>query len=203
MQLTPLQIDALKELINIGIGRAVGSLNQMLQTPIKLRVPDLKLVTAKELLGEMGEEGHQTLSTVQLPFKGSISGSATLTFPTESAGKLVPAIMGQDYDRADLDSLKIAVLTEIGNIVLNGVMGSLTNILGQQIQYVVPSYSEISIENMVGSTSSDTAPYFLWAQASFVIEGLQVGGDIILMLGLDSLETLVQAVNAYMAPVTI
>lgn len=198
MQLTLEQTDALKEIINIGVGRAVGSLNQMLQTPIQLQVPSLQLISALELAGELGDESHQPLSTVQLRFKGSISGAATLTFPTDSAGKLVAALMGTDHEEADLDALKTASLTEIGNVVLNGVMGSLTNMLGQQIQYVVPIYSELSMKNLVGLSKSGTSQFYLWAQAHFVIQQCEVEGNIILMLGLDSLETLIQAVDTLM-----
>lgn len=202
MQLTPMQIDVLKELFNIGVGRAVGSLNQMLQTPIQLHVPNLKLVTTQELTGLLGEKSQQPLSTVQLPFKGSLSGAATLTFPTDSAGKLVGAFIGKDPEEFDLDALKIAALTEIGNIVLNGVMGSLTNILGKEIQYVVPSYAEISMQNILEMSQPEMTQYFLWAQAHFLIEQYEVGGNIMLMLGVDSLETLIKAVDALMSSTT-
>ncbi len=201
MQLTPTEHDALKEFINFGIGRSMGALSQLLETSIQLQALNLKLVNAKELLSEIGGDSHQLLPTVELTFKGSLSGSATLTFSSDSAGKLVAAFMGQAQGDGDLDWLMMGTLTEIGNIVLNGVLGSLNQMLGQQIHFMVPTYSEVSIKNLVALPRSDTAQYFLLAQVHFVIEQFRMGGDITLMLGVDSLDTLLKAVNGLLPPV--
>ena len=40
--LTELQISALREVVNIGVGNAVTSLSRMISKEIKIEVPDLK-----------------------------------------------------------------------------------------------------------------------------------------------------------------
>ena len=129
MHLNLEQEDALKELLNIGVGRAAGALNQILEKPITLHIPTILLGTASELQKKLQEFGDHSLSTVQLPFKGSYAGAATLAFPTETAPKLVEILTGAISDEDELNAMKVATLTEIGNIVLNGVMGSITNVL--------------------------------------------------------------------------
>ena len=49
MRLTPEQEDALKELLNIGVGRAAGSLNQILDKPITLQVPSIMIAEVSDL----------------------------------------------------------------------------------------------------------------------------------------------------------
>ena len=128
MHLDPNQFDALQELLNIGVGRAAGSLNQMLEKPIRLHIPFLQLGKMEELSQDIQKIKDTTLSCVQLPFQGAFSGSSSLLFPTESAKSLVIALTGEAEDPDTMDALREATLTEIGNIVLNGVMGSLANI---------------------------------------------------------------------------
>ena len=52
MNVTDYQLDALKELINIGVGRAAGMLNQILDNHVYLQVPDAKLLSPVEIQEE-------------------------------------------------------------------------------------------------------------------------------------------------------
>ncbi len=45
MELTAAQLDALKELINIGIGRAAGMLNDMVNSHVSLQVPQVRILS--------------------------------------------------------------------------------------------------------------------------------------------------------------
>ena len=200
MHLTADQIDALKELLNIGVGRAAGALNQMLETPIHLQVPSLKLGTLQELTHELGEFGEESLSTVQLPFQGNFSGSASLIFPTESAAKLVDTLTGQAPDSQNLDTIRVGTLTEIGNIVLNGVMGSLTNVLKEQITYSVPLFSEAPVTNLFTHSQSNSNALIMLANARFTLEQFQIYGDIVVMFGVGSINSLLEAINSILSP---
>ncbi len=195
MQLSPEQLDALQELLNIGVGRAAGSLNQMLEKPIRLHIPFIQLGRMEELSEEVQKMKDTTLSSVQLPFKGTFSGASCLLFPTESAKALVVALTGESEDSDTMDSLREATLTEIGNIVLNGVMGSLANILNHQIIYSVPFYEETTIQGLVQPTPSDSSEMLLWAQTHFTIEEYDLTGDIMLMFGVPDLGLLINAVS--------
>ncbi len=195
MELTPDQIDALKELINIGVGRAAGVLNEMTQSHIHLQVPFIKIVSPEELKMDMGDLDRGRLSSVQLGFKGSFSGIAALIFPTDSAAKLVAVITGDERTDTDLDSLRIGTLTEVGNIVLNGVMGSIGNVLEHRINYSVPTYMEDTINNLLFSKNPVPNAMILLAQTRFTIEQLQVQGDIMLFFDVGSLDTFIATID--------
>ncbi|NJK66981.1 MAG: chemotaxis protein CheC [Microcoleus sp. CSU_2_2] len=197
MELTADEIDALKELINIGVGNAAGMLNEMLQFPIQLQIPEVDLLSPLELQSELKKRfGIELLSVVQLGFNGSFSGSAQLMFPTESAVNLVSVLTGEDKASPDLDSLKISTLTEVGNMLINGVMGSIGNVLDQPLDYEVPYYSEQEIEELLSKEQSLEYGTVLLAPAHFSIEELQIQGDILLFFDVGSFNVLLEAISA-------
>jgi chemotaxis protein CheC len=209
-QLTEERIDALQELINIGIGRAASILNEMLESRIILQVPSVKVLDFSQLQQELIEKfADGQLAAVRLSFTGSFSGTAELVFPTESASVLVALLTGEELGTPDLDSVKIGTLTEIGNIAINGVMGSISNVLNQRMNYTLPIYTEDSIEKLLQLNnyrfdeliSQDVAKLevdstvFLLAQARFTIEQLEIIGDIILIFETSSFDVLIKAID--------
>ena len=196
MELTADQLDALTELINIGVGQAASMLNEMIEFRIHLQVPIVQLLTPPELLKTLrGRLGFDQLATVQLPFGGSFSGTAQLVFPTESAATLVAVLTGEEIENPELDTLKIGTLTEVGNIVINGVLGSISNILDRPLQYQVPIYSEEDMAHLLPSSEVDLETTVLLAEARFRVEELQVQGDIVLFFDVGSFDTLMESID--------
>jgi chemotaxis protein CheC len=195
--LTSEQLDALQEIVNIGIGRAAAMLNEMVDARIILQVPTIQLLGASQLLQEMiAKFNSQSISVVRLGFSGSLSGTAELMFPTDSASVLVAVLTGEDLDSPDLDAVKIGTLSEIGNIVINGVIGSISNILEQRMEYKIPSYCEDTIENLLLSERNMTDDVvFILAQARFAIEQLEIVGDIILIFEMKTFDNLLKAID--------
>ena len=197
MKLTTDQLDALKELVNIGVGQAAGMLNEMIEFRIQLHIPVIKFLSPQLLQQELVERlGAEQISAVQLDFSGSFQGTAELFFPTESAATLVAILTGEEVGSADLDSLKIGTLTEVGNIVINGVMGSISNVLEQPLRYALPSYTEDKIDHLVLLKKLDEDTTILLAQARFEIEELQIQGDIVLFFNVGSFQALLSAIEA-------
>jgi chemotaxis protein CheC len=196
MKPTPDQIDVLKELINIGVGRAAGMLNDMLQSRVQLQVPYVKIFSPLTLQEEMDKLGSDKLSTVRLTFKGPFSGIASLVFPPDSAAKLVDILTGEEPGDTDLDSIRIGTLTEVGNIILNGVMGSIGNVLERHINYSVPAYMEDNIEHLLLADGLDSNTTILLAHTRFTIEQLHIEGDIILLFEVGSFDALLVAIDA-------
>lgn len=194
MNLTAEQLDTLQEIVNVGVGQAAGMLNEMIEFRIHLQVPVLQLLTLSELKDELGTRlGEDQLSAVQLDFQGSFSGMAQLVFPTESAATLVAVLTGEEPTSPNLDSLKIGTLTEVGNIVINGVMGSIGNMLSQPLSYQVPTYIEEDMSHLMPHEQTEST--VVLAQARFNVEELQVQGDIMLFFNFGSFGLLVAAID--------
>lgn len=195
MKLTVAQGDALKELINIGVGRAAGVLSEMVRCNIRLQVPFIKILLPAELKKEMEELGRYRVAAVRLGFRGPFSGSAALVFPPDSASKLVAVLTGEESGTADLDSVRVGTLSEVGNIVINGVMGSISNVLKQSINYSLPNYMEDNVDNLLTLDKRDSNATVMLARTRFTIEQLCVEGDIILIFEVGSFDALLEAIN--------
>ncbi|MCH9680737.1 MAG: chemotaxis protein CheX [Deltaproteobacteria bacterium] len=197
-KLTADQTDGLTELINIGVGRAAGVLNDMTESHVSLRVPAITLLSQDTIDEELGDMSDDLLASVQLRFAGSFSGTAALVFPTESANKLVTALTGDDEDDQDLDEIRVGTLNEVGNIVVNGVMGSISNVLSEAIEYTVPDYKEDVIANLLRADTAGAQMTVLLAATHFTIEELRLGGEIILLFEVGSFDALVAALDQLM-----
>jgi len=188
--LTDEREDALIELINIGVGRAAGMLNQMTTHQISLRVPSLQLMTLEILNEAMQGRVEDRLAAVKMDFSGSFAGTAALIFPTTSAAQLVSCLTDEEPGTPDLDVLREVTLIEVGNIVVNCVMGSITNMLNEQVRYSLPVYQEGSILALVRSDEITRDEWILFVKTRFCIEQLHIEGDILLILETRSLDVL-------------
>ncbi len=197
MNPTALQLDALSELINIGVGRSAEVLNTMLNSHIDLQVPFVKILLSDDFRKEIEALGSDSLSAVHLAFKGKFSGTAQLIFPAATASKLVTTVTGEEVRSESLDEIRSGTLCEIGNIVLNGLMGSISNVLKMQLKYSVPTYLEGRIENLTsarGNMASDTK--ILLARTHFTIKKLKIEGDIIVFFETGALDALLIEIGA-------
>lgn len=197
------QLDAIKELINIGMGRAAGALNDLLDAHIKLQVPWVEVVSLRDAFSEKltgADKLSETdrLSSVMLEFRGAFDGSASLLFPKESAIKLIMALTGEDENSVNLDALKVGTLTEVGNIVLNSVMGSVGNVLDAALQYKLPKYREQSIAQILERETGPDEKAVLLAKASFSSMDMSINGEVIVVFNLGSFETLLGCIDKAM-----
>lgn len=205
MNLTADQIDALQEIVNIGVGRAAAMLNQMIEFPIRLQIPYIKILSPLQVKLELENRlGNNIISSVRLGFGGPFYGSAQLVFPIESASLLVAILTGEQLGAGvaggdslvpELDALKIGTLTEVGNILLNGVLGSISNILRERLQYTLPTYTEDTVENLWRFSELDSHSSVLLAQARFTVEELLIEGDVIVLFNMGSFEALMKAIE--------
>ncbi|MEM7584615.1 MAG: chemotaxis protein CheC [Acidobacteriota bacterium] len=187
--------DALSELMNIGVGRSAGMLNEMLGSSIELIVPSVKVLALSELEGELGNRAEDLCSFVRLPFHGPLHGTAALVFPPDSAAQLVAVLTGEELGTPDLDSVRAGTLSEVGNIVINGVMGSFGNILRLPLTYDLPSYFEGRTEHLMNPQVSDPETPLLLAHARFTMRDLEIDGTILLIFEVSSFESLLTAID--------
>lgn len=194
MPLTSLQLDILQELINIGVGRAAGMLNQMVNTHIQLQVPVLRVLTPGQLADMYATRPNSVFSAVQLSFTGEFAGISALIFPPESASKLVHVVLGKE-SMPEGDSMRTATLQEVGNIVLNGVMGSIANILREPLRYSPPDYLEADIASIIGQDKG----MVLVASTQFSMKDHLIDGEVLIIFSLSSFDSLLGAIDALAA----
>lgn len=196
MCITITQLDALQELVNIGVGHAASILNEILDAPIRLQVPQIKIVSPQELSRALEDQIGETLvSAMRLPFTGSLNGTALLIFPLESAAQLMAVVMREEIDLPDLDAVKRGILSEVGNILLNSIMGEISNALQQALRYAIPFYCEESAQNLLPGVEWKEETKILLAQTHLACELLQITGEIILVFTVHSFDVLLSSLD--------
>ena len=196
MYLTDLQRDALKEVINIGVGYAAGSLNELVNTPISLRVPEVYVMDLDSARTRVAAFGWGRVASVHLVFSGALSGTVALVFPYDNAVKLVTLLTGDDGSNPDVDGIRAATLEETGNIILNGVVGSVSNLVQGQISFSIPYYSEQGgLPTRFAGT--DAGAHVVLARARFGVDEHEIEGEIFLFFDVGALESLLAGLNLF------
>ncbi len=122
-----------------------------------------------------------------------------MLFPTNSASNLVTLLTGEEPGTPDLDSLRSATLTEVGNILVNGVMGAIANAINHPISYTLPQYTEDYLENILTREKATFNAFAIVAKTHFTVEKLLIEGDIIISFEMGSFSTFLTAIDALIA----
>ncbi|MEM9365270.1 MAG: chemotaxis protein CheC [Planctomycetota bacterium] len=197
MHLSEEEIDALNETVNIGVGRAASSLSELIGSRISLRIPQIRVESS---MPENNPE-QRGMSVVQ-SFRGDVSGNALLVFPVESGQKLAAVLGGYEEGEAIADFELAGILSEIGNIVLNGVLGSLANAIDADLEYRVPEfYFKDSLPDLVDSKADDSSEVgsILIADTDFSVDDSDVHGSVVIAFRLGSLTSLLSRLLAIYA----
>jgi chemotaxis protein CheC len=187
-------LDALQEIVNIGIGRAAACLNTMLSYPIELQVPAISVLQLNSPNQFPEDLGGDLLACVQLDFHGALNGTAALVFPPQSAVKLVSALLGEDDNDSGMTPVMAETLNEVGNIIINAVIGTIGNLISSPFDYSLPNYREGGLIELLQPAGIDGA-FILLMRTHFRVSDLQVAGNIFLVFELSSFETLLSLIQ--------
>jgi chemotaxis protein CheC len=137
--LTELELDALTELVNIGVSRAATSLREMVgRQQVMLSVPNVTLVTRAEAIELLSRQESTRLVAVHQVFEGDITGRALLIFPETNSLELVRAVTGGELSLEDILELEQEALAETGNVILNGCLATIANMLQRSLKMSLP-----------------------------------------------------------------
>jgi len=138
MTLNALELDALTELMNLGVSHAANSLAKMVREEVILSVPKVALIGREEAIQILGEREPKILVAVHQIFEGDISGRALLIFPEERSLELVRAVVGRDMTIEEIIELEQEALAETGNVILNSCLATIANLLKRSLKISLP-----------------------------------------------------------------
>ncbi len=192
---TDRQLDALKKIVNTGMEKAAGTLNDMLGSHIELKAPSIVMFDPEKPGEEFSDLDNGELASVQRSFHGSFSGSSVLVFLPENAVKLVAALTDEKPGSEELEALMVDTLNEVGNILINTLIGTINNLLSAHIDFAQPNYREGKFHDLLKPLDSEKIEMFLLIRTNFKVEDPQVNGNIILIFELDSTRNLLSAID--------
>jgi chemotaxis protein CheC len=133
-----LELDALTELVNLGISDAAVSLAAMVREEVILSVPEVRLMGREEAIKVLTDREVKNLVAVHQVFEGDITGRALLIFPEAKSLELVRAVVGSDLSFEEIIELEQEALAETGNVILNGCLGTMANELKRNLKISLP-----------------------------------------------------------------
>ena len=199
MDLSPAQEDALKELLNIGFGRAASALSQLTGHRVLLEVPAVSIHPLTELKNALGAVVTDEIASVHQMFSGSVAGDALLILNHQAAGILKQLLTDEPPLPLHVDASAREVLTEVGNILLNACLGTFGNLLEVQVTFSIPHLDLDTLQSVLQSllVNREGMRYGLLVHAGFRLRDAEVTGYLVIVLSVASLDRLIKAVEAW------
>lgn len=136
-ELNNLQLDALKEISNIGMGHAATALSQMIGQKVYLRVPYVTITEISQVPDHLGG-AEKLMVGITLQILGDARGSIMLLFPKESAHRLLCILLGRQDKALIMNEVNVSALKEVGNILASAYLSALGNLLAKTLIPSVP-----------------------------------------------------------------
>lgn len=195
--LTNEQQDALIELVNIATGRTAGSLSQLTGERVVLDVPQVSVHPIAELSEVLSTFIRGDVATVHQIFSGPVAGDAFLLLDYQAAVTLVDLMTSESLPGRRLTASAREVLTEVGNILLNACLGLFGDLLQVRVSFSVPRLHLDTLADLIATISIEQADlqYGLVIHTNFRMRDDAVSGYLVIVLGVSSLDQLIQALE--------
>jgi len=196
-----IQTDALTELINIAFGLTAAKLSEISGCRVRIDAPIVGIYPMDALARELTTFVSGPVTSIHQVFSGPISGDAILFLNFEGAVKLSNLFVEEHLRSQHLDSSKGEILTEIGNMLLGACLGVFGNLLEVRVSFSLPKLHLESLEHFLTSLSigGDELQQAVLIATSFHIREQGVDGRLVIVLGVSSLDRLIQAVERWEA----
>jgi chemotaxis protein CheC len=137
--LKPVQIDALREVANIGAGHAATALSQMTGNTIMISVPTITIARLEDVPPQITAP-EEPVAAVLMHLMGDLTGRTLLVFPQPTAVRLSELMLRRPAGSAkELGELEQSAIKEAGNILSGAYMNALSDFMGLMLLPSPPS----------------------------------------------------------------
>ncbi len=193
---TPRHADAFREIFNIGIGRAASAMSKLVYETVKLSVPRLDILQLCQLPQVLSESLPDDLALVRQDFTGAASGSVYLLMSHRAGLKLINALVHDTLsNKADIDEADRMLLVEVGNILINALVGSIANTLGIEFAFGQATCNLGDANLIVGEARIKESDYVLFLETLFLLPGKHIGGNLVILLGSADMGAIVKGID--------
>ncbi|GHA61009.1 hypothetical protein GCM10007389_11660 [Pontibacter akesuensis] len=132
-QITELERDIIKEILNIGLARAADSFAAIARDKVLLKVPDIQLIEVKKLI-DLVTEYEDTHIIIQSDIKGDFNGATLMLFSDDHVVRLSEVCLAMvEVQKGELSVMQESLLLEISNIITGAMVTQMANILKANI----------------------------------------------------------------------
>lgn len=200
LRLKELQLDALREVANIGAGHAATALSEMTDRRIMISVPKIMVTRLEESAESIGGL-REVVVAVLIHMMGDLTGRTLLLFPEENAKVLCDLLLHREPGTTQtLGELEKSSIKETGNIVGSAYMNALSDFMGMMLVPSVPGLAIDMISAIVTSTYLNFGTerdYVICVETRFRVDesGPDLRGQFLLLPDVASLKAILDAVR--------
>ena len=137
--LKELQLDALKEVANIGAGHAATALSQLTERRIMINVPEIEITRLEDVPQTFGDP-EAVVAAVLMHVLGDLTGRTLLLLPEANARLLCDLLLRRPAGTTEtIGPIEESGLKEAGNILAGAYLNALSDFMGMMLLPSVPS----------------------------------------------------------------
>jgi chemotaxis protein CheC len=194
------QLDAMREVANIGAGHAATALSQMTNRTIMITVPRVKIKPLEDA-GDILGPPDQVVASVLMHMMGDLTGRAMLLFPEPAALILCDYLFRRERGTTTaFGEMEQSSLKEAGNILASAYLNALSDFMGMMLVPSVPSLV-IDLSGAILTSAhlnfGHDREYALCVETSFRSEGSteSMAGHFLLLPDVASLQSIFDAIR--------
>ncbi len=195
--------DILREVFNIGVGKAAEMLSEIVDKKILLNVPSIKVIEPNDndesFDKYFDKEIRGTLMVSSISFEEKITGEANLIFPADKMRSVINFCIHQEDESTSNDlnftDIDFDIIRELGNIILNSIIGEMGNLLDVNLEYTLPSVKLFNSMDFEEDVINREDIHLLMLSISFILEDTEIEGAVIISLTINSLNELMKIVK--------
>jgi chemotaxis protein CheC len=202
INLTHEQLDALKEIGNIGGGNAATVLSQLLGKRVFVNVPQVRFLPLDRISETDFFKKPEELSiAVSLRILGKLNGGMLVLFPQKSALSMIDILMQRKLGSTEVfTTVDESALSESAHIICCSYLNAVGELLS--LYQLIPSITETSIDRIDRLTKvimkrfiSKPVNYILPIENRLIIEDIELNLFVIFLLEQESLSKVLKMVG--------
>jgi len=198
--LQPVQIDALREVANMGAGHAATALSQMTGATILISVPRINIGRLEDVPPEISQP-EEPVAAVLMHMLGDLTGRTLLVFPRPTAIRLAELMLRRPAGSSkDFGELEQSAIREAGNILSGAYMNALADFMGLILLPSPPSLA-VDMSQAVLSTAhvqfGEDGEYVFSVESEFFMKEMNepLRGFFLLLPDTPSLQAMLRKVR--------
>lgn len=183
-----LQIDILKEFINVAFGTATANIAELLEAFATLHTPKIEVIEANHLdeyIGNLTSPTEKKYQAQQI-FNGEISGETVFLINEDSIQRLAKHFYGKEVSEA---YLKDSIL-ELNNILSVTTIGKLSELTDLESEFIHPTLKIIEDENYIEKEEKEKYPSVITISTVLDFEDEEIIGFLFILSTEEMIETL-------------
>lgn len=192
-ELTDMQMDALKEIGNMGAGNASAKLSELVDDMVALELTEMNIVSSSKLAEAYQSKDDDVVVSIFLRVIGDFVGSIVTLFPNKFAVTLVDMIQKRPIGTSkNITSANQEEFKVVGILLAQTYLNALSQFVGLNLKESDPivqvNRRSIIMDFIVKGITSNVAEEILSIRTKFYIKKSDLKGEFLVLFGLKSLE---------------